>query len=62
MKKTSSRNSKNETTKFRIIKEAVKLFSQRGYHGTSIDHIARSAGFTKGAIYWHFKSKDEILK
>jgi AcrR family transcriptional regulator len=40
---------------------ALKLFCQRGYHATSIDDIARAAGVTKGAVYHHFSSKEELL-
>jgi AcrR family transcriptional regulator len=40
---------------------ALKLFCQRGYYATSIDDVAREAGVTKGAVYHHFASKDELL-
>ena len=34
----------------------------KGYHGTSIEDITRAARLTKGALYWHFKSKEDLLK
>jgi AcrR family transcriptional regulator len=40
---------------------AIDCFSRYGYQGTSIDRIAREAGVTKGAIYYHFKDKDDLL-
>ena len=52
----------DEGPKTRIIRHAVKLFSEKGYHGTSIDDIARSTGLSKGAFYWHFKSKFELFR
>ena len=48
-------------TKERLIIEALELFVRRGYHGTSIDHIVRKVGLTKGAFYSHFNSKGELL-
>lgn len=46
----------------RFIEESVKLFVQKGFKGTSIKDITDSVNLTRGAIYWHFKSKDELLK
>ena len=40
----------------------MRLFLEKGYHGTSIDEITRAADLTKGAFYWHFKSKEDLLK
>jgi AcrR family transcriptional regulator len=40
----------------------MRIFLEKGYHGTSIDDITQAAGVTKGALYWHFKSKEELLK
>ncbi|MBI5504153.1 MAG: helix-turn-helix transcriptional regulator [Deltaproteobacteria bacterium] len=40
---------------------AISCFARYGYQGTSIDRIAREAGVTKGAIYHHFRSKEDLL-
>ena len=45
-----------------ILNHSMRLFAEKGYHGTSIDDITQSAGLTKGALYWHFKSKEELIK
>jgi AcrR family transcriptional regulator len=37
------------------------VFLERGYHRSSLDDIADAAGFTKGAVYARFKSKDELF-
>jgi len=63
MKKSNpTQNSETANTEERILKEAMRLFLERGYHGTSIDDITRAAGLTKGALYWHFESKEDLLK
>lgn len=48
-------------TKERILNTALALFSQRGYLGTSMSDIANELGMTKGALYKHYTSKQEIL-
>jgi AcrR family transcriptional regulator len=45
----------------RIVDKSIKLFLKTSFKATSIQHITDSLGITKGAFYWHFKSKDELL-
>lgn len=45
----------------RICEAALELFVEKGYRSTTIDEIARRGGLTKGAIYYYFKSKAELL-
>jgi AcrR family transcriptional regulator len=52
---------RREATIAAILKAARKLFSARGFDGTSIDDIAAAAGVAKGAVYHHFESKEEIF-
>lgn len=40
---------------------AFALFGRYGYDGVSIDDIAKTAGLSKGALYWHFRGKDELF-
>jgi AcrR family transcriptional regulator len=44
-----------------LLESAHRLFIQKGYRGTSTEEIARNAGLTKGALYFHFKNKEDIL-
>jgi AcrR family transcriptional regulator len=44
-----------------LIRTAIDCFSRYGYAGTSIDRIARAAGVTKGALYYHFRDKEQLL-
>ena len=48
-------------TKERILSAALELFAQSGYLGTSMSDIAKQLGITKGALYKHYRSKQEIL-
>ena len=48
--------------KERILEEAVKLFYERGFSGTTLDDIAGKLGVTKPFIYTHFRSKVELLE
>ncbi len=50
-----------ETTRNRILKEAARLFTEKGYEATSIQDLAESLGLSKAALYHHFRSKEEIL-
>ncbi len=49
-------------TKARILKHSGHLFNTQGYKATSISDITEATGLTKGAIYRHFKNKDELEK
>lgn len=49
-----------EATKEAILKKSGVLFNTNGYKATSISQITDATGFTKGAIYRHFNSKDEL--
>ena len=44
-----------------LLNAALLLLMRDGYRATTTDAIARQAGLTKGAIYFHFKSKEDIL-
>ncbi|SHH16133.1 transcriptional regulator, TetR family [Chryseolinea serpens] len=49
-----------EATREKILKKSGVLFNTKGYKATSISEITDATGFTKGAIYRHFKSKQEL--
>jgi len=56
-----TRERRRELTRTALIESAADLFAHKGFNGTSLEEIAQSAGFTRGAIYKNFKSKEEIL-
>ena len=49
-------------SKERLLESAKILFSQKGYYATSVEDIVESAGLSKGAFYFYFKSKEELFK
>ncbi len=62
---------KNEKNKFQIKREetfesfidaGLHLLIERAYDSVSIDDISKAAGFSKGAFYVHFESKEDFLK
>jgi AcrR family transcriptional regulator len=49
-------------TRTRLLDTALELFTQHGVEGTSLQMIADAMGVTKAAVYYHFKTKDEITE
>lgn len=56
-----SRNKHPEITVENILASAQRMFLEKGYENTKIQDIADELNMTKGAIYHHFKSKEEII-
>nr|HEK5554558.1 multidrug efflux transporter transcriptional repressor AcrR [Escherichia coli] len=58
-----ARKTKQEAqeTRQHILDVALRLFSQQGVSSTSLGEIAKAAGVTRGAIYWHFKDKSDLF-
>lgn len=52
---------RSEWRKEEIIAVAAQCFMERGYHGTSIDDVARKIGCTKGLIYYHYPTKTDLF-
>lgn len=48
-------------TKEKIVAAAIEIFGERNFSNVSVVEIAEKIGMTKGAIYWHFKGKNDIL-
>ncbi|MDQ4065083.1 MAG: TetR/AcrR family transcriptional regulator, partial [Actinomycetota bacterium] len=49
------------TRRTEMIAVAARLFSERGYHGTSMQHLADALGLQRGSLYAHIGSKEELL-
>jgi AcrR family transcriptional regulator len=59
--KRLTRKEKQEKTRQRLLDAAEQVFLRRGLQGSSVEEITTEAGFTRGAFYSNFKSKDELF-
>ncbi len=50
-----------EDAKRRIVEAAMDVIAERGCDNMTIDDVAKKLGVTKGAVYWYFKSKEELI-
>ena len=48
-------------TRQHLLEAAAVVFARNGFHGSSLDEVAAAAGFTKGAVYSNFKSKEDLF-
>jgi AcrR family transcriptional regulator len=44
-----------------LLAAALRIFASRGYRQAGVDEIAAAAGYSKGALYWHFSGKEDLL-
>ncbi len=44
-----------------ILEAALRCFAEHGYHEASMDDLVRASGLSKGSLYWHFDSKQDVL-
>src|SRR5580700_5459358 len=56
-----SRNEPRQEPRQEILRAAARLFQQQGYDATSMNDVAAALKLSKGGLYHHFESKDEIL-
>src|SRR3954462_14650083 len=61
MRARLSRAEQQKQTRQRIVEAAAQLFEDRGFHATSVDQVAAAAGYTKGAVYSNFASKEDLF-
>lgn len=60
-RKRLTRQESRAQTRERLLEAAARIFSQRGFDAASVDEIAEEAGFSKGAVYSNFASKEELF-
>lgn len=58
----SIRKKKAAQTRNQLMESACALFLAHGYNAVSLQQIAEDTGLTRGAFYWHFRTKEEILQ
>ncbi|MFL6127174.1 ScbR family autoregulator-binding transcription factor [Actinophytocola sp.] len=56
-----TKQSRSENTRLHLVRSAAELFDRNGFSGTTLAEVSRAAGVTKGAFYFHFASKDELV-
>jgi len=52
---------KSEVSRRQVLEAAVRALAKRGYAKTSVSDIAHAAGMSKGAVHYHFDSKDDLI-
>jgi AcrR family transcriptional regulator len=57
----ATQSERREKTRTAIVKAAKRIFGERGFAATTMDDIAGSARVAKGAVYHHFKTKEELF-
>ena len=62
MDSTVTRDAGEMQTRERMLDAAVELFHRHSYAGTSLQMIADELGLTKGAIYHHFRTREDLLR
>ncbi|ADB48838.1 TetR/AcrR family transcriptional regulator [Conexibacter woesei] len=55
------RSARKAATRARLLDAAARVYAARGFAGATLDDVAAEAGLTKGAVYGHFGSKDNLL-
>ena len=60
-RRTRAARAQGEGGRAALLDAAARVFSERGYRDASVDAIAAEAGFSKGAVYWHFAGKEDLF-
>jgi AcrR family transcriptional regulator len=55
------RSARRAQTRARLLEAAARVYARRGFAGATLEEVAAEAGFTKGAVYGHFGSKEKLL-
>jgi AcrR family transcriptional regulator len=58
---TAGQQTQSQDSRDEILKAAIQLFANRGFHETSMSEVAREAKVSKALIFWHFKTKEELF-
>ena len=54
-------SARRQATRERVLEAASEVFAERGFHGATVEDICERAGFTRGAFYSNFSSKDDLV-
>ena len=59
--RTRAARAQGRAARDELLSAALRVFADRGFAAASMDAVAAEAGYSKGALYWHFSSKEELL-
>jgi AcrR family transcriptional regulator len=60
-RRTRAARAEGREAREELLSAALRSFARRGYREANVDEIAAEAGYSKGALYWHFSGKEELL-
>jgi AcrR family transcriptional regulator len=60
-RRTRAARAEGRESRDELLTAALQVFARRGYREAGVDEIAAEAGYSKGALYWHFSGKEELL-
>ena len=60
--RTRAARAQGRAARDELLDAALAVFARRGYGHAGVDEIAAAAGYSKGALYWHFSGKEELLQ
>lgn len=60
-RRTRAARAQRREAREELLAAALRVFARRGYQQAGVDEIAAEAGYSKGALYWHFPGKEELL-
>ncbi|MFP3261106.1 MAG: TetR/AcrR family transcriptional regulator [Sulfolobus sp.] len=55
------RQRNEEVTKEKVLRAAAEVFAEEDFFKASVDQVCKKAGVSKGIIFWHFKTKDQLI-
>ena len=60
-RRTRAARAEGREARDELLTAALRVFARRSYREAGVDEIAAEAGYSKGALYWHFSGKEELL-
>ena len=60
-RRTRAARSEGQDARAALLDAAALVFAERGFRDATVDEIAERAGYSKGAVYWHFSGKDDLF-
>ena len=61
-RRTRAARAQGREARAELLEAALRVFARRGYRQAGVDEIAAEAGYSKGALYWHFSGKEDLLQ